>query len=187
MKTLFKNSRLQHLIKHRNAFLGFSVMSMSLNVMLSIGLILSMGHERIVLLPPTLHQSFWVGHNDVSPQYLVEMSDFFVSMRFNVSPNSIHSQQQTLLHYIDPSAYEAMKIKMLDEAEHITKEHVTTAFYPMDIKVNAKALQAYVIGDLMTTVGNTVLPIQRVKYRMSYQYNNGRLWVKSFEEVKDHV
>ena len=115
------------------------------------------------------------------------MSEFFVGLRFTVSPSSVHQQRETLLRYVDPVAYEAIKAQMLAEAEHINKEHISAVFYPVDVKVNAQALTAQITGDVVTVVGISALPAQRLVYEILYRYHNGRLWVKSFEEVKAHA
>ena len=115
------------------------------------------------------------------------MSEFFVFLRFNETPSSAKSQQQKLLEYVDPSHYEALKIQMMDEETHIKKEHISTAFYPADVDVDVKKLQTTIKGDLISSVGTTMLPAQRVTYQIVFSYNGGRLWVKSFNEVKAHA
>jgi hypothetical protein len=75
-------------------------------------------------------------------------------------------------------------MQMIDERNHITKEHISTAFYPVDIEVDAKRLTTIVKGDLISSVGTTMLPPQRVVYQLEFSYHAGRLLVKAFNEVK---
>ena len=43
-----------------------------------------------------------------------------------------------------------------------------------------------IIGDLVSNVGRTQLTSERVTYRVQYRYDQGRLLVSQFQEVKAH-
>ena len=185
MKLQIQKSLLQYVIRHRNGYLAIACGSLLLNILLSIGMISMIGHEKIILVPPKISQTFWVGHNDISPEYLSEMSHFFTTLRFNITPSTIESQRETLLRYVSPEYYESLKVELINEAGHMTRDHINTIFYPVDIKVDTKNLDALVTGDLLTTVGANPLPVRRVTYLVSYSHNNYRLLVKKLVEVKN--
>lgn len=187
MKYLLQHARLQHLIQNRNGYLMLASVSLLLNLILSIGILLVSNHERIVIVPPGINKSFWVDEAHVSPEYLSEMSLFFANLRFNVTPSNIAMQRDLLLRYVHPAFYEILKTELLSEADHINKEHIVTAFYPVNVVVDHKNLMSRVTGDLQSFVGDMQLPLKRFTYQMNFSYNNGRLLMKSFEEVKSHA
>ena len=184
MKLKVHNSLLQHAINRRNGYLVIACVSLVLNILLGIGIISMVGREKVILVPPKISETFWVKSNSVSAEYLSEMSTFISLLRFNLNPGSSESQRDTLLRYMSPEYYESLKVELINEATSMAKDHVTTAFYPVDIKTDVKRLQTLVTGDLLTTVGTNQLPIRRVVYKISFSQNNYRLLVKNLIEVK---
>jgi conjugal transfer pilus assembly protein TraE len=187
MRMEIQKSLLQHVIGRRNGYLAIACGSLLLNMLLSVGVILMVGREKIVLVPPKIEQTFWVGHNSVSQEYLSEMSHFFATLRFNIKPNAIGGQREVLLRYVSPEYYESLKVELVNEVARMTKEHITTAFFPVEIKTDVKHLEALITGDLITTIGANQLPVRRVTYKISYGNNNYRLLVKKLIEVKLHA
>lgn len=179
-------SLLQYLIRHRNGYLTLACGSLVLNLVLGIALISAIGYEKVVIVPPHIEKTFWVRGGSVAPEYLSEMSLFFMNLRFNLTADNISSQRDVLLRYIDPQYYETLKMELVNEEEHMKKEHITTAFLPVEVKVDAKHLIAIVTGDLLSTVGTNSLPSKRLSYQINYRYGNAKLLVKSFVEVKIH-
>src|SRR5271156_6320857 len=102
MRRLLQNSHLQYVIQHRNGYLTLACGSLVLNLLFGLTILFMIGHERIVIVPPSIQKSFWVGANQVSPEYLSEMALFFTNLRFNVTPNNSIMQRDQLLRYIHP-------------------------------------------------------------------------------------
>lgn len=186
MKWSLYESKLKRVLRHRNLFVKLVFAELGIIGLLILNLFYAFTHQRIVITPPVVERSFWVGHSDVSAEYLAEMTNFFVGLRFNLSPSNVKIQRETLLRYTDPRYYEAMKILLVKEGDRIVKDHIALSFYPVDVKVDPKTLVARVPGDLVTVVGNTVLPAQRITYQIRYSYHDGRLLVQSFEEIKSN-
>ena len=186
MKLRIQSSLLQYVIKRRNSYLVIACCSLFLNILLGIGVVSMVGREKIILVPPGMATTFWVKNNQVSVDYLSEMSLFFALLRFNNTPATVENQREVLLRYVSPEYYEALKVELINEANHMTKERISTVLYPVDIKVDAKHLEALVIGDLFTTVGTNQLPVKRSTYKISYKYNNYRLLIKKLLEIKPH-
>lgn len=184
MKIQIQKSLLQYVIKRRNAYLAIACGSLLLNILLGMGMFSMIGRERVIIVPPKISQSFWISKSKVSPEYLSEMSHFFATLRFNITPSIVESQRDILLRYVAPEYYELLKMQLIKEGQEMAKNHITTAFYPVDIKVNAKHLEVLIIGDLVSTIGSNQLPAKRITYKIIYGYNNHRLLVKQFIEVK---
>lgn len=187
MRYLLERSRMQHLIKTRNGYLVLACGSLVLNVLLVGFMFFMVGRERVVIVPPEIQKSFWVTSGRVSPEYLSEMVLFLTSLSFNMTPSNAAMQHNILLRYVDPSYYETLKVQLIEVEDQIKKEHITTSFYPNDIKVDTNKLIAEVSGDLQYTVGDTQLAPTHVSYQIKFSYKQGQLKITSFPEVKSHV
>ena len=185
MKNLIRKSFLEYLIKYRNGYLALASGSLLLNLLFCISFIMMIGRERIIIVPPEISKTFWVSKNSVSNEYLSEMSMFFISLRFNLTPSNVEEQREILLRYICPEFYSTLKTQLINEGERIRNQNINTVFYPVDIKVNVKNFTTFITGDLVSSISGNIIPNKRLIYKISYKYNFGRLLVKSFEEVKN--
>ncbi len=178
-------SRLQQLIVQRNGYLILAAVLGIISLILVICVCRMINRERIVIVPPVVNQAFWVNSQTVSPEYLSQISAFLVQLRLNMTPSSAQYQRDMLLRYTDPTYYGELKNELVDEADHLTKTHTSLIFYPVEILVDIPHLTAQITGDFSATVSNLPLPVQRLSYRLSYRYSQGRLWLQSFQEIKD--
>lgn len=178
-------SRLQNLIAQRNGYLVLAVALAVISLVLLICVCRMINRERIVIVPPVIQQAFWVNSQTVSPEYLSQISSFLVQLRLNMTPSSAEYQREMLLRYTDPAYYGELKNELVEEADHLTKTHTSLIFYPVDIAVDVSHLTAQISGDFSATVSNMPLPVQRLSYRLSYRYAQGRLWLQSFQEITD--
>jgi conjugal transfer pilus assembly protein TraE len=186
MQLTHYKSRLQHMLAQRNGYLVLAALLAGVCLVLAISVCRLIGRERIVITPPVVNQAFWVEARAVSPEYLSQMVSFLAQLRLNLTPGNTAYQQETLLRYTDPGYYGDLKNELVSEAEQLEKTHTSLIFYPVEVAVDAKQLTAQLTGDLSATVGNDHLPVQRIHYQLQFRYAEGRLWLKSFEEIKDH-
>ncbi len=186
MRSIFQKTRIVQLIEQRN---GYMVLACGLTVLCLLLVILSFylsDRERIIITPPLVEHGFWVTNSEVSSQYLADMTTFFMYLRLNVTPESADNQRQSLLRYVYPSDYGAFNTLLISERDRIIAQHISSAFYPVNMQIDAKALSVMITGDLISSVGTTQLSPQRVAYFVKYHYSNGRLLVEQFQEVKPH-
>lgn len=181
------HNQLEKIFAQRNGYMMLAIGSIVVCLLQMILIFFLVGRERIVITPPGIEKSFWVSASQVSPEYLSEMTNFFANLRLNVTPDNSAIQRDTLLRYTDPAYYNTLKSQLIHEADKVADQHVSFAFYPVNIKVDSKHFKALIEGDLKSFVGDTSLPTKRVKYMVSYRYDAGRLLVKSFEEVKQNA
>jgi conjugal transfer pilus assembly protein TraE len=178
-------AELKKMIENRNGYLIISSVLLMLCLILSFIIILVAGRERIILSPPSLNKDTWVTSSSASPEYLSRMSLFFSELALNLTADNVDYQQELLLRYVDSSYYVALKPKLVAEADHIKKDHISTAFFPVDLKVDSKHNEAVVTGDLKSYVGDTALPTKRISYRIVYRFNSFTPLITLFEEVKN--
>lgn len=182
MRFSIHNSRVNKLLAQRNGYLVLSAGLLLVCLLLSTMVLRLIGRERTIIVPPVVHSSFWVDHQEVSPEYLAEMTNFFAQLRLTVNPSNAAYQREALLRYTDPSYYGALKNELVAEADHLEASHISLAFYPVNLQVDAKHLVARITGDLQANVGDDPLPAERVSYHIVYRYDQGRLLLKSFSE-----
>lgn len=184
MKWSLSESKIKRLIKNRNIFIRFAFIELFIILFLCAGVLYAFYQQRIVIVPAALERSFWIAHNDVSSEYLSEMTHFFMDLRLTVSPANAAMQRELLLRHTDPQYYAALKTLLVNEGDRMTKDRISMSFFPTDIAVHPETLTARVSGDLVTTVGATVMPAQPVYYEVRYNYRNGRLFITSLGEIK---
>jgi conjugal transfer pilus assembly protein TraE len=184
MQLTHYKSRLQGILAQRNGYLVLAALLALVSLLLTVSVCRLIGRERIVITPPVVNQAFWVEAKAVSPEYLSQMASFLAQLRLNLTPGNAAYQQETLLRYTDPAYYGDLKNELVSEAGQLEKTHTSLIFYPVEVAVDAKQLTAQLTGDLSATVGNDHLPVQRIHYQLQFRYSEGRLWLKSFEEIK---
>jgi len=179
-------SALQKILAERN---GYAVLALCNGVLclLLTGLIFCLiGREKIIVVPPVVEKSFWVTNSQVSAEYLSEMTAFFAYLRLNVTADNASSQHALLLRYTDPSDYNRLKGQLLQEADRLSEQHLSSAFFPASVQVDSPHLTAWISGDLHSSVGEMALPPQRVKYKVTYRWVGGRLFVQTFTQEMSH-
>lgn len=184
MRFSIERSQLEKLFAQRNGYMMLALGSMLLCLMQVLVMFFLIGREKIILVPPNIEKSFWVTASHVSPEYLSEMTTFFANLRLNITPESAGIQRDSILRYTDPVYYNTLKTQLVQEADRVTDQHISMAFFPVNVKVDSKHFKAIIEGDLKSYVGEDSLPTKRVNYLVTYRYDAGRLLVKSFEEVK---
>lgn len=184
MRFSINRTRIEKLLAQRNGYMVLAIGAIAICILQLMVMFFMVGREKIIFIPPTIDKSFWVSSEHVSPEYLSEMTLFFANLRFNITATNADMQRESLLKYTDPAYYNTLKMNLVQEADRITEEHVSMAFFPVNVKVDTKHFKAIIEGDLKSYVGDTALPTNRIRYLLTYRYDEGRLLVKSFEEVK---
>jgi len=184
MRFSIARSQIEKIFAQRNGYMMLALGSLLLCLLQAISMFFLIGREKVIIVPPHVEKSFWVTAAHVSPEYLSEMTTFFANLRLNMTTESANIQHETLLRYTDPVYYNTLKTQLVQEADRITDQHMSMAFFPVNVKVDSQHFKAIIEGDLKSYVGDTALPTKRVSYMVTYRYDAGRLLVKSFEEVK---
>ncbi len=182
MRLRLNTARLQHLIHQRNIFVGLSAALLGVNTLLAFK---NFSHqERIIIVPPDVHQSFWVEGNRVSNHYLEEMSLFFAHLLLDNSEASALFNRDVILRYAQPESYGVLKTQLLEDEQRYKKEQLSTSFKPSVVQVDNKKMTAEITGDLLSYVGSKKISQNRETYRFHFQYDHGRLQIISFQLIK---
>lgn len=185
MKRDFLKKSLQGLEFQRNIFLAFSVVT-SLSLLI-VSMFLFVKKERIVIVPPVLEKEFWVDTQSISATYLEQMGLFLSQLLLNKSPQSAASQRSTLLRHTDPLFTIALKQRLVEEEEILTKQNASYVFYPVDMKVNLSEMSLILQGDRLLFVAGKQVSSVREEYTLHFSYAGARLLLKSITNGNSHA
>ena len=127
--------------------------SMLVNLVLAVFAARLSGHERIVIVPPNIHKTFWVESDRVSSEYLEQMGYFLMQLTLNVTPQSVDHQAKLLLQYAAPASFGELRTALLAAAERLKRDGASTV---------SEVSKAYAI---------------------ELQYAGGRMFLKAFRET----
>ena len=186
MKFLFQREQVHLLVRDLHYSLIFGFTLLGVNVVLT--LMLFNAHERVVVVPTQLNTSVWTEKGTVSQSYLEEMAVFFAKQILDVTPSTASFQREHLLRYVDPSFYNVLRKKMLDEEEQYKKDNLSMSFRPLSAVVNTKSLQVRITGLLQQYVANKFVQQTKEVYEIHFSYQAGQLLIKNFvfKEQQEH-
>ena len=141
------------------------------------------GSERVVVVPPSVHKSFWVENDKVSAEYLEQMGYFLIQLALNVTPQSVDYQSRLLLQYVAPASYGDIKTAMTIVAERLKRDGASTVFSARNLTTDERALKVSIQGSLTTFIGDRRVSDVTKSYLVELQYALGKLTIKSFKEV----
>ena len=157
--------------------------SLALNIVIALIAFRLIGLERIILVPPTIHKSFWVESDKVSAEYLEQMGYFLIQLVLNVTPQSVDYQSKLLLQYAAPASYGEIKTTMAVAGERLKRDGAATVFSPRTMNVDERALKVAVQGQLTTFVSDRRVSEVSKSYLIELQYAQGKITIKSFKET----
>ena len=157
--------------------------SMLVNLILALFAVRLAGHERIVVVPPSIHKTFWVESDHVSSEYLEQMGYFLMQLTLNVTPQSIDHQAKLLLQYAAPASFGELRTVLLAAAERLKRDGASTVFSAQDLVVDERTLRVGVRGQLTTFLSDRRVSEVSKAYAIELQYAGGRLFLKAFRET----
>ena len=157
--------------------------SMLVNLILAALAVRLAGHERVVVVPPTIHKTFWVESDRVSSEYLEQMGYFLMQLTLNVTPQNIDHQAKVLLQYAAPAFYGELRTALLTAAERLKRDGAATVFSAQDLTVDERSLKVGVRGQLTTFISDRRVSQVAKGYVIEFQYAGGRVFLKAFRET----
>ena len=167
-------------------FMRIAVGGLVLALLANAGASLSVaGSERTILVPPEVHQTFWVSGQKVSTEYLQEMAYWYSGLALNVTPHVADYQKNLFLKYAAPSEYGRLQAEFGARTEFIRKNNASTQFSPQSVMPDEAAMKVALTGVLLTWVGDKKASEKQTTYVVGFRYLNGRLHVSEFKETSD--
>ena len=174
--------RLNDLKFQRNIVAGVCAVLLATNAIQ--GLCLFFRHERVIITPPQLTQSFWAEGNLYSPQYLEEMALHYAHFLLDVTEKNVLYQGEILLRYVAPEAYGTFKAKILEDEKQLKNDHLSTRFSPTDVVVHQDQLMVDLTGELMSYVGDKKISQSKETYQLKFRNQSGKLLIEAFTLIE---
>jgi len=159
------------------------IASMLVNLVLALFAARLAGHERVILVPPSVHKSFWVDTERVSSEYLEQMAYFLLQLTLNVTPQSVEHQAKVLLQYAAPASSGELRAALLASAERLKRDGASTVFSAQDLVVDERTQRVGVRGQLTTFISDRRVSDVAKGYAIELQYAGGRIYLKAFRET----
>ena len=153
------------------------------NLVLAVFAVRLAGRERVVLVPPTIHKTFWIESDRVSGEYLEQMAYFLMQLTLNVTPQSVEHQAKVLLQYAAPASFGELRTALLAAGERLKRDGASTVFSAQELAVDERALRVGVRGQLTTFVSDRRVSEVSKGYAIELQYSGGRVFLKAFRET----
>ncbi len=157
--------------------------SLLVNLVLAVLTLHLSGRERIVLVPPSIHKTFWVESERVSSEYLQQMAYFLLQLTLDVTPLNVDYQAGLLMQYAAPASLGELRAAMAASAEGLKRDGASTVFSARDLVVDEATQRVGVRGQLTTFVSDRRVSEVSKAYVIELQYVGGRVFLKAFRET----
>ena len=157
--------------------------SILVNLVLAVFAMRLAGRERVVVVPPTIHKTFWLESDRVSAEYLEQMAYFLMQLTLNVTPQSVDHQAKVLLQYAAPASFGELRTALLAAGERLKRDGASTIFSAQELAVDERALRVGLRGQLTTFISDRRVSEVSKGYVIELQYSGGRVFLKAFRET----
>lgn len=144
------------------------------------------GRERVVLVPPAIHKTFWVDGERASAEYLEQMGYFLAQLTLNVTPHNVEHQGRVLLRYAAPEAYGDLRTSLMTTAERVKRDGASTVFSAQDLLVDEATQRVGLRGVLSTFISDRRVSETSKGYVIELHTAGGRLYVRRIRETNPH-
>jgi len=144
-------------------------------------------HAQIIIMPMASghNAGYKLSTRSYDSRYLRDMGISFISLRLNVSPETVAGNHKLLLSYVATSARPGLVDILTKEEKVVIDDDLTSAFYFDRINVYPDADIFEVAGVLKTWSGKYLLEPLPKKYQLKVNYVNGTFEIVKFTEVEE--
>lgn len=145
-------------------------------------------HQKIEVTPFFGEPHYFKSDSVIDEQYLKLMSENFVYLRLNATPETIFDNHKRLLGFVDSQEYTSFKKQLEKEAGLIVTQKISSHFELQSIVSNPSNMQCQIKGILKRSVGIRELQDAPLVYTLEYKYRFGRLAITKFiHEENSHA
>lgn len=148
-------------------------------------LILKGDSHRETLVPPVIHNTFWVDDDKVSTEYMVEMAVFLSQLYFNVTPANVDFNHRVVKRYVDPRAFGQLEVEARAYSAKIKKDNAATFFAIASVVPDEAHQKIAVQGLLNTYLGDARTSQVTKTYIFEFGRSGGRTMLKSMTEGRN--
>jgi conjugal transfer pilus assembly protein TraE len=172
-----------NMARQRNFFIGCLLLMLIANFLLSAKLYLV--SEKIVMVPGIARQ-YEIDGEEVSGSYLEEAALLYISALLDLTPTTVEDKKEMILRNVSrrsPDSLKSLQEYFADAIEQHKKFQLVTTFSPKKLYVNTRSRQVIADGILTTVFGKRAHEEKQVKYKISFDFEGGRLFLKGFAEI----
>ena len=180
MNFKFQQNQLLQL-KDRLSIMVFLVFGLLMSNLILVCLLCYMHfHQRIEITPFFANSGYVKTESQVDASYLKLMSENFIFLRLNVTPESVLAQTKQLLAMVSSQSYPLFTKVLEQEANLIIAQKISSHFDITHIQVDANHLTCNIKGILHRSVGIRNLDDENLLYRLKFKHQFGRLYLIQF-------
>lgn len=153
-----------------NFFLRFVCLSLTVAVILAI--LTLKGETRIIVVPPTLTDEFWIEKNKVSDKYLEQMAVFIATLTGNLTPRNAEFNVEALLHYMEDSRVVEVKDDLLAQAAFIRKNNISQIYHADSIKTDIDNQMVTIEGEVTRYIGSIKVSQEKMAVHVGFKIRN---------------
>jgi conjugal transfer pilus assembly protein TraE len=143
----------------------------------------SIGTERTVMVPTSLHNKVWVSGKDVDPAYLTELADDFSHLLLDISPGNTAYKRAQVLKWAAPDYYGELEKKLKLEEERLRRDNASSMFWLSQVRPYPDRFSVAIYGQLATYVNDRQTSVIPKSYLIEFRNQAGLLQLKSFKEA----
>lgn len=136
-------------------------------------------------IPMGFDSPFTLSRNRTDANYLEQIAESLVFLRYNVSPESVKANHKVLLRFFDDETRSDMQAVLDDEAQKVIDNNVTTAFYLSGIDTYPSDGIVDIHGTVQQWIGNRKQLPEDKTVRLELRYYRGMTTIKNFREKVD--
>jgi conjugal transfer pilus assembly protein TraE len=173
---------LQSQYKSTKKYLNWMIVS---NVILAGVMAFNINRERIVISPQVAPEfKMWVEKSQVSNEYLVAMSRNVLDLLLDITPSTVSAQSQALLNMVAPKYQAALKSKLDDIAEQLTKNNLSQNFYIQSIRIRKGKPIVYITGTLNQYIDKNSASETTQIYKLTFTVSNYNVQLENIETLE---
>lgn len=155
------------------------------NVVLSFLVYLGWNRHSIEVTPFFGSSGYIKSAQQVDGTYLSLMTKNFVYARLNVTPETVQSNHEQLLSFVNPKHYADFVKTLNAESKVIKAQKVSSNFYITRVIPSPQNLTVKVKGRLARYVGIKQISEEPKIYKLAFRYAAGRLSIVQFASYKE--
>lgn len=145
-------------------------------------------HQRTIISPPVVQQSYWIAAQEASNEYIEQMADFVLTNLYTVTPTNAFYRGQRILKMVHPAYHGELSAKVHAAVEKLKREGISTVWEPTSVGIAENSLCAKWTGSLRRWVGEKPLDTLAKTYLVEFDIDRqGTLYVKTAEEFTPDV
>jgi len=138
--------------------------------------------EKTIVVPTGFNQGFTVDGNDLSSEYVIQMSRYLLSLRESFNSKNANTQFNEFLTYLSPTIYGRFKQQTTVDLRRINASQISQVVHLSGVEVHGNT--AYLFGDITGYIGTKVVKERKGIFKIALSFD-GVLRVEDFVEVRD--